>query len=610
MIPSRLSAARAALLAFAAVALAATLQAANVRVYIQYGAGQKSAAQAALNQASARTHHVFDDLNAVAVTLPQQAVAALERNPAVVLVEEDPVREYLSSSQQVPYGIGMVQATQAWPSTTGTGVKVGVIDSGVHAGHADFVGVTITGEPYHGATDERTWSNDVLAHGTHVVGTIAAANNTIGVVGVSPSVAIHMVKVFGDSGNWIYSSDLLSAARAAANAGCRIISMSLGGGWKSRTEERGLNDLYNTRGILLVAAAGNGGNNAHSYPASYSSVISVAAIDSSEQVASFSQKNSQVELAAPGVAVLSTVSYLPSSVSVNGSTYAANNIEGSAPTNATGNLVDGGRATSVPTDGSWTGKVVLVERGDISFHDKVKNVQSGGGAACVIYNNEPGTFFGTLGSGNSSTIPAVSVSQADGQAMKSKLGQSTTVTNSGGAASGYDYFDGTSMATPHVSGVAALIWSKHTSLTNAELRQVLRETARDLPPAGRDNASGYGLVQAKAALDKLAGTTTGNGGGSTGGGGGSTTTIAITGGPTHQVTNAKNGSFDILWTTNVPGTSDVEFMNIGWYTTTTLTTNHKRSFRGSKGQSYTYRVRSIDASGNQAMSDWDSFTLP
>ena len=84
--------------------------------------------------------------------------------------------------------------------------------------------------------------------------------------------------------------------------------MSLGGSFKSRFEETAFKDAYNA-GVLSVAAAGNGGNTSYSYPASYSSVVSVAAVDSNKVVADFSQKNSQVELAAPGVSVLSTVPY-------------------------------------------------------------------------------------------------------------------------------------------------------------------------------------------------------------------------------------------------------------------------------------------------------------
>ncbi len=120
----------------------------------------------------------------------------------------------------------------------------------------------------------------------------------------------------------------------------------------------------------------------------------------------------------------------------------------------------------------------------------------------MIYNNESGNFSGTLGDGNASTIPAISLSQEDGQFLvTTKLGATGTVVSTAEKpASGYERWSGTSMATPHVAGVAALVWSYNTGWTNAQIRTALQKTAQDLGAAGRDTAYGYGLVQAKAAL--------------------------------------------------------------------------------------------------------------
>jgi len=71
-------------------------------------------------------------------------------------------------------------------------------------------------------------------------------------------------------------------------------------------------------------------------------------------------------------------------------------------------------------------------------------------------------------------------------------------------ASNYAFFDGTSMATPHVSAVAALVWAKHPGCTAAQLRSSLDLSALDLGPAGRDTKFGFGLVQAQAAVDRIA----------------------------------------------------------------------------------------------------------
>ncbi len=500
----------------------------KLRVFVQFAPGQKGNVEAALNGVGAEFHYTFDDLNAFAVSVPAAAIEGLNHNPNVVLIEEDALRAPISimpstlpsdlaasGSQVVPYGVDMVQARDVWDANrdsvvdagapTGANRTICIIDSGFYTGHEDLQGVNVSG--YDG---NLPWATDGFGHGTHVAGTIAAMNNLLGVVGVTPgTVNIYEVRVFGDDGVWAYSSTLIDAANHCASAGANIISMSLGGGRASITEQRGFDTLY-ANGILSIAAAGNDGTTGFSYPASYDSVVSVAAIDSSKVVASFSQKNSQVELAAPGVAVLSTVPFLEeNSLTVDGVTYSANHIEFSSRGAATGALVNGGLCDSV---GAWGGEVVLCARGVISFYDKVHNVQLGGGAAAVVYNNAPGNFLGTLGAGNSSTIVGISLSQEDGQYLvANKLGLSATVASSfTQPASSYEAWDGTSMATPHVSAVAALVWSAKPTATNVEIRSALQATAQDLGAAGRDTSYGFGLVQAKTAINSL-------GGGSTGG---------------------------------------------------------------------------------------------
>ena len=137
----------------------------------------------------------------------------------------------------------------------------------------------------------------------------------------------------------------------------------------------------------------------------------------------------------------------------------------------------------------------------------MSKVQQSGGTGAVIYNNVAGGFAGTLN--GSSTIPGISISQADGQAALGFVNQASTLANTTGTGNGYEYYDGTSMATPHVSGVAALVWSQYADRTNAQIRDALQKSAEDLGAAGRDTSYGFGLVRAKAAFDYL------NGGGST-----------------------------------------------------------------------------------------------
>src|SRR5688572_13233350 len=472
------------------------------RYLFQHAPNEKAAAHAALRAANATIHHDLPIANAFAATVPAQALKGLQASGRFTLIELDAPRYPLAET--VPYGIVNTQANQAVAvGADGTGVKVCIIDSGIKQNHEDFAGISMTGT----ASAGQSWNTDTCGHGSHVAGTInAVGGNGKGVLGVSPGKAnLHIVKVFdGPSCGWSYASTLLAAAQNCQAAGAKIISMSLGGSTQSSTENTGFANLYNA-GILSIAAAGNAGTSANSYPASYASVLSVGAIDSNNTIASFSQFNAGVDIAAPGVAVLSTYPISSGSVNVTGhGIYMAAALEGSPGGPASGALVNGGRCL---TAGAWAGKTVLCERGDISFSDKVLNVQNGGGAAAVVYNNVPGGFSGTL-NGVATTIPSVSASQQDGQYLvASAIGAAATVdartlTN----ANGYAYLDGTSMATPHVSGVAALLWSAKPSATNTQIRDAMTSTALDLGAAGRDNYYGYGAVQAFAALEALLGT--------------------------------------------------------------------------------------------------------
>lgn len=512
-----------ALMFVAAATMTASTAAAPERVLIKFKDGTKAAVQAELRRANALTHYTFDNIGVIAASVPGQALEGLRKNPNVEFIEPDQIRR--PSAQTTPYGIDLVQARDVWDADrddqidagapTGEGIKVCVIDSGVYADHEDFQGVPIAGGYPAGK-----WNHDNCGHGTHVAGTIAAANNATGVVGVSPGkVSLFFVKVFGDDVQtnclWTFSSLLIDAANRCQDAGAKVINMSLGGG-ASRGEELAFRSLEK-RGVLSIAAAGNHGVpstpvDGYLYPASYDSVMSVAAIDSSKALAGFSAKNDQTEIAAPGVSVLSTYPLGPADPVVSGGvSYPAIPMTNSFVGTATGALVDGGTCnTALPAnDPSWQGKVVLCQRGAATFVTKAQNVAAGGGVAAVIYNNTAGDLNGTLGNDLSiiPAIPVVGVTQASGLDMQAnRLGQSTTVsTRLPLDYNGYALLSGTSMATPHVSGVAALIWSANPSWTNLQIREALDATAQDLGAAGYDTSFGWGLVQGKAALDELQG---------------------------------------------------------------------------------------------------------
>ena len=511
-----------------AVSPVAAFPAETVRVWVSYHNGKAGEVLKTLNENKANVIYDFPDLGAFVVELPSPALSGITKNPFVIDIEEDAERypmEAMSSQvnaealntidpngQIVPYGIDMVQARDVWDAnrdgTVDAGAPTGstrtlcIIDTGYYQDHEDLPNAV---GGYSQVDDN--WARDGFGHGSHVGGTIAAENNTLGVVGVTPgTVNLYIVKFFNDAGEATFASDLVDALSRCRNAGANVVSMSLGGSRSVRSEKTAFQNAYDA-GVLSIAAAGNDGTSAYSYPASYPSVVSVAAIDSNKQVADFSQYNDQVELAAPGVGVLSTLPYVDlNTITINNTTFSGGYIENAARGTVSGALVNGGLCGST---GSWAGKVVLCQRGTYDFYTKVMNVQNSGGVAAVLYNNVSGGFLGTLGDGNSSAIPAISLSLEDGQTLvNSYLGSIATVTSQvTKPASGYEAWDGTSMATPHVSAVAALVWSANPAWTNVQIREALTATAEDLGAAGRDAYYGYGLVQAKSALDYLTGGT-------------------------------------------------------------------------------------------------------
>jgi hypothetical protein len=229
------------------------------------------------------------------------------------------------------WGVNLVNAPEAWArGYTGQGVVVAVLDTGVDRNHADLAGNiwTNAGEIANDGLDNdgNGYVDDVYGwnfangnnntldgnrHGTHVAGTIAAANNGFGATGVAYNSRIMPVKVLSDSGSGSYSG-VAQGIRYAVDNGADVINMSLGGGSTDSAVQSAL-QYASSRGVIVVMAAGNAGAAQPGYPASSATSwgLAVGAVDSSNQMASFSNRagsNSSMRyVTAPGVQVYSTL---------------------------------------------------------------------------------------------------------------------------------------------------------------------------------------------------------------------------------------------------------------------------------------------------------------
>ncbi len=301
------------------------------------------------------------------------------------------------------YGLKITSCPEAWDTASGNGITVAVTDTGIDNTHPDIVSNiwTNTGEIANNGIDDDnngyiddTFGWDFLnndnnpvddnGHGTHVAGTIAATgNNGTGIIGVAPSAKVMAIKGLGSDGNGDVSK-LSEGILYAARNGADIINASWGGNGYSQVLKEAV-DFASSMGVVFVAAAGN--NNADAMlhaPSNLNNVIAVAAVDSQDIKADFSNWGSRIDVAAPGVDILSL--------------------------------------------------------------------------------------------------------RAAGTSKGNPVGAN------------YTRLSGTSMAAPHVSGVAALILSHHPDFSNDQVRSVLRCSAADIMSSGFDYATGYGRVNAVKAL--------------------------------------------------------------------------------------------------------------
>jgi len=489
--------------------------------------------------------HAFQSVNAFEADLTWDEAQALKKSPKVAYVEEDLERHALADAvtpgaETTPYGVTMVNAPAVWPITKGKGIggapptHVVIIDTGISYNDSELAAA------YRGGMNLINGTSDPLddnGHGTHVAGTIAAAANGNGVVGVAPDVDIYSVKVLDACGSGM-TSKIIQAVDWVINekntlGGNWIMSLSLGADAASTSEASAFQNAYNN-GILTFAASGNDFPNTAdlAFPADYPSVVSVGAIDSTGTIASFSQRGPDLKVVAPGVSVLSTyadVSELDNVADASGISVDAYKVSGydlsGTPTNcaslitASGHIVNCGSGNKSEFPASVAGNIALIQRGGTStvtgttltFSEKARNAKAAGAVGAIVYNNRatdnptdaPGWGMTNLTSSADVPKTVVGVTQLDGAKLLTAAGTSTVKFIKNNSSLGFALLDGTSMATPHASAVGALVWAVAPGATNEQVKQAILNNAHDLGTPGRDDTYGNGLVDAFAAAKAL-----------------------------------------------------------------------------------------------------------
>lgn len=216
----------------------------------------------------------------------------------------------LALSQQVDWGLSLLGVPKLWTQTRGKGVRVAVLDTGIAMTHPDLVGQIEDAVDF---TRSRSGPADMNGHGTHTAGTIAAKDDTGGVVGIANESKLLIGKVLGDNGSGT-SEMVANGITWAVEAGADVISMSLGAPMEAPQITNACKYAL-SKGVPIIAAAGNEGpgQNTTGYPASLPFVISVGAFDQNKKIAMFSSRG-KVDVACPGVKIISC--YPPRGVAV------------------------------------------------------------------------------------------------------------------------------------------------------------------------------------------------------------------------------------------------------------------------------------------------------
>ncbi len=429
------------------------------------------------------------------------------------LAGDDRIPDYKAGAS-TPWGIEAVHAGAAWPaSNAGLKARVLVLDTGIDAAHPELIINFEKGKNFfendEGIIDPSDFK-DIEGHGTHVSGTIAGAfNSDTGFTGVAPKAKLLMGRVCGTSG--CSSIAVIEGINWGIEEKVDVISMSLGGPFGNPAEESAVTSA-DRAGIVVVAVSGNDGGPSVSFPAAFTTVIAVGAVDSTFKKTNFSQWGPELDVVAPGYAIISSVpqgsgrsshvqiSYGATSLrAVNSAAFSGAKMFANPIRNS---LVYAGLGKSEDFAAMEVkDKFALIKRGDISFAEKIKNAKDHQAAGVIIFNNVAGLMQGVAtADGSEIDIPVVMIEQSVGEEILQQLAQGAIVSGVvRTSSSDYAMFDGTSMAAPHVAGVVALIKSANKKLTPAEVRHILTSTSLPLGP-NTDNEYGAGLIQADKAV--------------------------------------------------------------------------------------------------------------
>lgn len=423
---------------------------------------------------------------------------------------------------------------------TGDGVKVAVMDTGIDIDHPDFggggsngttpfptarvaYGYDFVGDAFNGGNSAVPDNNpdDCNGHGTHVAG-IIGANGTV--KGVAPGVTFGAYRVFGCAG--YTTADIMIAAMERALAdGMQVLNMSIGGGfvWPQSPTAMAATRLVN-KGVVVVASIGNSGASglySAGAPGLGEKVIGVASFDNE-------------------AIILGQFTVSPDNTPIGYSPVAGAPLP---PTSGTQAMARTGTATTTndacnavaPPAGSLTGKVALIRRGTCSFFEKAFNAQTAGAIGVVFYNNVAGLFIPSAAGTPAITIPVAMVSRTEGELIDGRLAAgavdltwssstgSFALPNGGLISSfssyglspdltlkpdigapggniystyplekgGYATLSGTSMASPHVAGAAALVLQAKPNTPAQAMRTILQNSA---DPAVRSGNPGPGFL--------------------------------------------------------------------------------------------------------------------